>query len=421
MPLPLQIWVFVTKYFAWAITIGAWLHQRGAGQARARFAERLGRSSLSRPAGPVIWVHAASLGEIGQARELIQQLQHDGHTNILVTTMTATGADYVTRELPQVAHQFVPLDTATAVSRFLAFCRPQIAIFVEGDLWPRLVIETNTAACPLILLNARPSKSRDRASMVYGNLLGRFAAITCKSQAVATTIAALGVSPERIHDFGDLRADTSPLPVSQSDLAELTQSIGNRPVWIAASTHEGDESTVIAACKAVITTQPDALLIWAPRHPNRAPTIKTALTRHGITAALRSNHDLVTPQTQVYIANTMGEFGTLFETSKVVFLGGSFGDEGGHNPYEPAQSSCAIISGPNVKNHADGFDALVKCGGAFIVDDGFELGAKVASLLTGDQAIIAGNKAQAAVATSAGATEKTVTLIEEILMLTPPR
>ena len=411
----LKIWLFLTHWLSGLIAFGARIGHWRQGLDKTRFTERLGLATQPVPHKPVIWFHAASLGEISQVQDVILCLQKSERYQVLVTTMTSSGADFAARHLPDATHQFIPLDTPPAVEKFLGFWNPRIAIFVENDLWPRLIRETAKRDCPLILLNARPSKSRERAPQFYQNILMHFSAITCKSSQVAGGLRRLGIPSGKLLEFGDLRANAAPLLVSDTDVATLREEIGGRPVWIAASTHVGDEAEVLAACKIVLAQHPKTLLIWAPRHTNRGPAIQTALTRAGLASARRSQINLISSDTQVYIADTLGELGTLFQLSNIVFLGGSFGKDGGHNPYEPARSATAILTGPHVKNHSDGFHMLVQNGAGMRVSNGDALGQRIGGLLNDGTAVDMGQRAKDLVDKAPGATTQTIDLIEKKL------
>lgn len=355
MPLKIRLWLGLGALFAPLIHMVARMAHRSQGVDPARFAERLGNASAPRPDGRLVWVHAASLGEINQMPAVLDQLAADG-TQILVTTFSGSGAQWVAAELPDVIHQFLPLDTPKAVRKFLSHWSPDCAVFVESDLWPRLLSETHAQGIPMILVNARPSKSRDKNPKAQAALLAHFDAITCKSDTVRDGLSDIGLPVERLHSFGDLRAYGSPMPVDDTVLSTLRDQLAVRPVWIAASTHADDEDAVLDAHQEVLKHASNAILIWAPRHPKRASSIIAKAT--SMELAQRSRGAPITHNTQIYLADTLGELGIMFSLANTVFLGGSFGNEGGHNPYEPARFGCAVITGPNARNHADGFAAL---------------------------------------------------------------
>lgn len=395
MTFALRLWLGLTRVLpgplAWA---AARAHGRQGGDP-ARFDERLGRPGLPRPEGPVLWFHAASLGEVAQIRDLALGLAAGRGARLLVTTTTQAGADWVARSLPEAIHQFCPLDTPRAVRGFLSHWRPMAGILVESDLWPRLVMACHAQGIPLVLVNARASRTRARLPRSMAALLARFRLITCRTEAIAESIRALGVPADRVHVTGDLKAAVPPLRIDAFEAGRLANALGARPVWVAASTHAGDEPAVLAAQAALAATPDRPLLIWAPRHPHRAEAILTAARAQGLTVAQRSLEQRITSDTAIYLADTMGELGTLFALAPVVFLGGSFGPEGGHNPYEPAQLGKAILTGPHVRNFVDAFAGLQQAGAAEIVEDGADLARRLASLLPGQAARAPGDRARA--------------------------
>ena len=374
-----------------------------------RFAERLGVATVSNTNGRWIWVHAASLGEVGQTAQLIENLKEIHGYNVIVTTVTHSGANWVVKSLPNVVHQFLPLDTPMAVRNFFENWSPEMAIFIESDIWPRLVLEAAARQIPLALINARPSKSRARAPKSYRYLLSNFFAITCKSPQVLDGFHNLGIAPEKLFYFGDLRASVPALVVDQLALDTLQTAFSDRPVWIAASSHADDEAEIIKACKYVLEHQPNALLIWAPRHPKRAKNILDAAS--GILVSQRSKLEAITDKTQIYLADTLGELGTIFSCSKIVFLGGSFGSEGGHNPYEPACFGCCIITGPHVSNHHAAFSELARAGAATTVSSGVQLGAHIAETIALGGTANDGKKGRALVRAATVSAEKTGALL----------
>ncbi|MCG6884255.1 MAG: 3-deoxy-D-manno-octulosonic acid transferase [Silicimonas sp.] len=379
-PFSLRAWMMATRLFSGPLSALSRRQHGQMGAAPERFPERLGRASRCVD-GKVIWFHAASLGEVAQIGPLADVLARDTGKPILVTTTTASGADWVAREMPEAIHQFAPVDTPSAVAGFLAHWSISATIFVEGDLWPRLVMETHARGIPQILLNARPSRTRDRFPAAFGALLRPFALITCRSEEVADGIRSLGVAPERVRIMPDLKAAAARIPASDESVALLSSEIDGRPVWLAASTHPDDEEAVLTAHRRVREVRPDALLIVAPRHPQRAEPLQDRARVLEFATARRSLGEPIAPDCDVYIADTLGELGTFFQLAPVVFLGGSFGQEGGHNPYEPAHFGCAIVAGPNTRNFAAAYSALGAAGAARQVGTSSALGDRVAELL----------------------------------------
>ena len=405
MPFIIRTWLVLSKVFACLIRFWAKRMHGNQGISKDRFVERLGIATVERAKGRWVWIHAASLGEVGQTAQLVANLQKVHGYSVIITTVTQSGANWVAQSLPNVVHQYLPLDTPGAVCGFLDLWAPEIAIFVEADIWPRLVLETASRRIPLALINGRPSKSRDRAPKSYRYLLAHFFAITCKSAQVLEGFRRLGIAQDRLFFFGDLRASVPALSVDPAALVTLKMAISGRPVWIAASSHADDEAEILKACEHVLIQQPDALLIWAPRHPKRAQHIRDAAS--GLVVHQRTNSETITANTQIYLADTFGEMGTLFSCSDIVFLGGSFGAEGGHNPYEPACFGCYIMTGPNYRNHQDAFSEFMRVGAAETVADGAQLGQRLVQIISTGRADLDGKQGRTLVAAANGAVEKT--------------
>lgn len=381
------------------------------GAPRERFAERLGQPS-ARAAGPVVWIHGASLGEVAQIGPVVEALRARQTASVLVTTATQAGADWVARRLPGVIHQFAPLDTPRAVAGFLSAWDITAAVFVEGDLWPRMGCALQARGVPRVLLNARASRTRARLAGVYGALLHDFTAVTCRSEDVAEGLRDLGLPPTRVQVLPDLRIASAKLPVDDAARAEIAGWVGPRPLWLAASTHPGDEAAVIAAQRGVTEAHPGALLILAPRHPPRADALEQMAAEAGLRVARRSQGAPVEDGTQVYLADTLGEMGTFFALAPLAFVGGSFGGDGGHNPYEPAQFGTAILAGARVANFADAYARLAQDGAAELLDDPDRLGLRVAALLGSGELAAMGQAAERFMERQAGGVEATVALIE---------
>ncbi|QIZ79860.1 3-deoxy-D-manno-octulosonic acid transferase [Thalassovita gelatinovora] len=348
-----------------------------------RFVERLGRATEARPEGRLIWVHAASVGELLSVLRLADELAADTEARVLFTTTTTTAAQLAAERMPEGAiHQYLPVDTPKAVQGFLNHWAPDLALFVEGDLWPRLILRTKARGIPMALINTRVSKSRARAAKTSAALLGRFDLITAQDAAAAEQLSGLGVAAERLHVPGDLKAALPPPPVDRAALTALQLEIGARPVWIAASTHAGEDAEVLAAHRAALVQRPDLLLILVPRHPERAAEILALPGLAGMAVAQRSKGTAITARTQLYLADSLGEIGLFLSLSPVVFLGGSFGPQGGHNPFEPAHFGAVVLHGPKVVNFADSYAEMAAAGIAHEVADGADLGRAVLQWLS---------------------------------------
>lgn len=350
----------------------------------ARLAERFGTASALRPQGQVIWINAASVGEVASALDLARDLETATGAQLLFTTTTATGAETLARRLPQAIHQFQPVDTPAAIRAFLDHWQPDLACFMENDIWPRLMVETDKRRIPIAVINARASKTRSRAPRAIRALLSRAALISTQDAATAQQIQMLGLDPARIIDTGDLKAASSPLPADPEALAALQQAICTRPLWIAASTHPQDEGAVLDAHRAALRVHPDLLLVIIPRHPVRGPAIADLIHDKGLDSTSRSAGMLPAPHHQVYLADTLGETGLFYRLCPLVFLGGSFGDEGGHNPYEPAALGAASLHGPRVANFKLAYARLSQAGATQSVRDAEDLGARVTALVQSD-------------------------------------
>lgn len=410
----IHVWMLLTWCFALPMAAVTWVLHRRMGGDPDRFSERLGHNN-ARDDGSVVWFHAASLGEVMQIGPLAGHLNQSEKINILVTTTTVTGANWVAREMPYATHRFAPIDTPGAVRRFLDGWSIAAAVFVEGDLWPRMLKGLQNRDVPQILINARHSRTRMRFHSVFAALLKPFAFVTCRSEAVADSMRGLGLPSDKVHVLPDLRLTLPKLDVPQDAIAALSQAAQTRPIWLAASTHRTDEDHVLNAHLHGLKTFPDALLVIAPRHTDRgSPLMKLAQSK-GLKAAQRSRKEPVTQATQVYVADTMGELGAFFKLAPVAFIGGSFGQEGGHNPYEPAHFDTGIVYGPNVKNFIDAYASLRHAGAAQQVDDPKQLGQVIVDLMRGDKVATMGEAGRTYMANSQNCTLDYAKLIAGVL------
>lgn len=363
---------------------------RAHGVASLRVHERLGNASLPRPNRPVIWFHAASVGESLSVLNLITRMGErlPGH-DFLITSGTATSAELIAKRLPpRSAHQFAPLDVTGPVRRFLDHWRPDAAIFVESEIWPIMLADT---PAPLALVNARLSDRsvaawRKRAKSA-AFLLGQFRVLLAQNQRSMDNLRAMGAPAERVKLCGNLKATSAPLPVDMDALTDMQDALGGRMHWVASSTHPGEEEVVLAAHQALLRTRPDLCLVLIPRHPERGDEIVDLARKAGLTLARRSAGDPITDQTRIYLADTLGETGTWYASAPFTFLGGSLREIGGHNPIEPAQAGAAVISGPHVANFSETYDPMVETGGAVLIKTAEELADQVDLWLDDDQAL----------------------------------
>ena len=351
----------------------------------SRLAERHGIAATPRPDGPLLWVHAASVGEAQSVLSLVGRLlDMRRDLTVLVTSGTVTSASLLQSRLPQRAlHQYVPADLPGWVRRFLAHWRPGLALFVESELWPNLILETAGRGCPIVLVNGRMSARSferwRRAPAAARALLGRFALCLGQTERDRDRFATLG-APHADY-VGNLKYSAAPLPADDSELAKLKAALAERPLWLAASTHPGEEELAAAAHETLAETLPALLTIIVPRHPNRGDEIATLLAERGLTVCRRSAGDVPGPDSAVYLADTLGELGLFYRLADIAFIGGSTGTLGGHNPLEAAQLSCAVLYGPDMANFRTVAADLAAAEAAIQVDGAAELAAQIGRLL----------------------------------------
>ena len=337
----------------------------------ARLGERLGYGGRPRPDGPLIWIHGASVGESLSALPIIDRLQSRfPNASVLVTTGTLTSARLLSQRLPNGAfHQFIPLDTARAVGRFLDYWRPDAALFMESELWPNLLLRTAERGIPMALLNARMSQgSFDRWLKARGPakvMLSVFDICLAQDTDIVGRLESLGA--RNVSIIGNLKYAAPPLSFNENDLEELERMIGARKVWLAASTHEGEEVIVGHVHAQLKEDLPEVLTLLVPRHPTRGIEIASLLSDMGHKVALRSRNEPVTSKTDIYIADTLGELGLFYRAADIVFVGATLVPKGGHNPLEPARLNCAILYGPHTDNNITIYRELAATGAAFQV------------------------------------------------------
>lgn len=350
---------------------------------RLRFGERRGEARMARPPGPLVWLHGASVGELASVLPLIERISAR-EVNLLVTTGTVTSSGLAEQRLPRgVMHQFVPLDVPRFVRRFLDHWQPDLALFVESDLWPNMVIETSRRSVPMILVNGRLSENSykrwNNLPNTIDNLLQRFDLCLARTTADAERFGELGAP--NIVTTGNLKLDVPAPPADIAKLKDMQMAIGRRPVMAAASTHAGEEELIISAHHRLRANFPGLLTLIAPRHPERGPRIAEQVKAAGLHVVLRSQGELPKRSTDIYVADTMGELGLIYRLAPVVFVGGSLIEHGGQNPIEAAKLGAAIVHGPNVWNFAEIYAALGAAHGAEMVSDGKRLTATLAALM----------------------------------------
>ena len=346
----------------------------------ARLPERWGEDATPRPNGTLLWLHAASVGEVVSVLPVLPLLAVD---HVLLTTGTVTSAEVLAQRLPalecaeRVTHRFVPLDVPGWVARFLDHWRPDAAGFVEGEVWPNTLAACRARGIPLTLVNARLSP---RSAAGWGRVpgfaarnFGAFGRVLAQSPADAARVVALG--GRHVTAPGNLKFAAPPLPVADGALAELRASVGHRPLWVAASTHPGEEALAAAAHHALAPRHPGLLTIVVPRHPERGAAVAAELQ------APRRSQGATPPAGGLWVADTIGELGLFYRLSGVAFVGGSLVAHGGQNPLEAARLGCVVAVGPHTENFSGAVEVLERAGSLARVADAAELAAWVGGLL----------------------------------------
>jgi 3-deoxy-D-manno-octulosonic-acid transferase len=330
-----------------------------------RWREKLGVASLRRPDGPLVWCHAVGLGEVLALRGLINAMARQRpELRFLVTSTARSSAQVFAFNLPPgTVHQFLPLDAPAYLSRFLDHWRPALSVWAEQELWPGAVAAVHARGIPLALVNARITARsharRRRLRPLYRELLSCFALISVQESASAARLLELGAPTVRVH--GSFKPVAPPLTVDWQELGRLRRHLAGRRVWLAASTHPGDEQQVFAA--QVLLREMGWLLILVPRDPRRADIVASALSAAGLQYQRRSLAQLPTPQHSVWLADSYGELGLWYRLAEVALVGGGFDHIGGHNPWEPASLGVPVLHGPDAANflsdymRLDGADA----------------------------------------------------------------
>ncbi|GAA0653295.1 3-deoxy-D-manno-octulosonic acid transferase [Brevundimonas lenta] len=389
-----------------------------------RVDERLGVASVARPAGEVVWLHGVSVGETLSLLPVVERLRATRpDLTVLVTSGTLTSASLLARRLPEgVIHQFAPVDAPGAVAAFLDHWRPAAAVFVESELWPNLILDARKRGVRLILASARiTEKTVDgwrRFPAAARQILSAFDRILPQDGTSGERLESLGA---HIDGHVNLKLAGEAPPHDGAAFTRLSAAIGDRPVVVAASTHDGEE---IAVVRALDKLDERLCLILIPRHPERSAAIATALTRDGYRFALRSQGRQPDAETDLYVADTLGEMGLFLRLADVVIMGGSFSAAlekppvGGHNPLEPARLGKPALTGPDMTNWAVVTEALVEAGGLQIVQAPWDLPAALTPLLDDPAAARnMGDRARRAAAEAGSGLER---LMDALSPLLPP-
>lgn len=383
----------------------------------ARLSERHGHAGLPRPEGILLWFHAASVGETMSILPLIEALVSEGR-RVLLTTGTLTSAELAARRLPEGAvHQFLPVDLPGPVDRFLDHWRPDLAVFCESELWPNLMISAQRRGIPLGIVNGRMS---DRSHARWSRLKGLSRAmlanlVFCLTQTGidAERYADLGASPRAT---GNLKFDVPALPFDAELLAKFKDALKGRPVLVAASTHPGEDSTILDAVAKIRSRHPDLVTVIVPRHPERGDEIAAMAAAGGLVLPRRSAGAVPDDDTLVYLADTLGELGLFYRLADIAFVGGTLAPIGGHNPIEPIKLDVPVLHGPETHKNREIYDSLAAADATIQIGGDNDLARQVNRLLEDEQARAdLAARARAVVSGAEGALATTLTAIAEIL------
>lgn len=385
----------------------------------ARTEERRGISPRPRPPGPLVWIHGASVGEVLAAAALIERLR-DLDIGILLTSGTVTSAAIAAKRFPaDIIHQYIPYDSPRFVTRFLDHWRPSLALFVESDLWPNLILSAAARRLPMVLINGRMSQRSfprwQRMAATIAALLGRFDICLAQSDTDAERFTALG--SRNVITTGNLKLDVPAPPADAAKLEKLLAVTRGRTVIVASSTHPGEEDMLLAAHKQLADVVPSLLTVMVPRHASRGEAVAGMIAAAGAQVALRSREELPGAATDIYVADTMGELGLFYRLAPIVFMGGSLVPHGGQNPIEAIKLGAAVVHGPHVFNFGDVYEALDDAGGARQADTLEATVRQLGHMLMDPDARRASNDAAVAVVGRlGGALDRTWTALEPYLL-----
>lgn len=389
-PLPVRLysWLFeaLTPFWQW------WLNRRfkRGKETALGLEQRWVRQQPSRPEGKLIWGHAVGVGEALALAGLLRRLhlmQPDLH--FLMTTTARTSSEVLTRqELGEAfLHSFAPVDTPSNVEKFLDHWRPDLAIWCELDLWPALISETACREIPHVLINARMSErtflKRRPARSLYRPMLCGFDSIWVQNAESANHLVKLGAQVAQIQVTGNIKAFAPPLHVNTEELQKWREALGARPVWLLASSHDGEEALALDAHRLIREHCPDALLIIVPRDASRGPALKAL---GGPDTTQRSAGDLLPTTANHYIADTMGELGLWYRLCRIAMIGGSWVAVGGHNPYEAIALNCRVLHGPQLHNFLESYTDLDATGRSMMVQDADQIAQQVMKTWSGRNA-----------------------------------
>ncbi len=392
MVVSLTLYTWLWRLILPLVLVRLWWRGRLQPAYRQRIGERLG---LGRAPRAQIWIHAVSVGEVQAAEPLIRWLLDTAAISpILVTTTTPTGAERLRLLFAnRVSHRYLPFDLPETGARFLDQVQPRLVLIMETELWPNLLVELKRRAIPVALVNARLSERSARGYRRLGRFiaepLGSLALIAAQSPADAERFIALGAPRDRVQVIGNLKFDRNEPPNLAQDMQHIQALWGDRrPVWVAASTHEGEEEQVLAAHRHLLAHYPHALLVLVPRHPERFDRVAQLSERLGFQVVRHTQGRSPAAQETVYLGDTMGELPTLLAAADLAFIGGSLVPKGGHNPLEAAGAGVPVLIGPHTFNVSAIVQSLVAAGACVQVTDGSSLAPALEGLFADPQRLV---------------------------------
>ena len=389
-----------------------------------RFPERMGVAGIARPVGNLVWLHAASVGEAVSLLTLVDRFQQSRpDLHLLITTGTLTSAQMMAKRLPAgVIHQFIPLDSPAYVARFLDHWKPDVGLIVESELWPNLILMAAKRGVKMGLINARFSQSSyegwGKASGFLKSILTSFKLILAQDGDSHSRLEGRGA--RNVHSVGNLKFD-APAPTASQDHVEVLQkAVEGRPIWLAASTHPGEEEIISQAHVLLKKSHPDLLTFLVPRHPERGVEIGDMLDGQGLRVATRTVSYLPPKICDIMMIDTLGELGLFYALCPIVFMGGSLVPIGGHNFLEAARLNCALLTGPHTENFKEVVKTFEQANAVTIVNGAKDIAARVSTLLN-DEALrtTQAEHASQAAQSLAGVTDKVWDHIVPLLPAVP--
>jgi 3-deoxy-D-manno-octulosonic-acid transferase len=411
------IYLILMTFAAPVAAFVAWRRGLTNSERRESLADRFGRTQIT-VSKPVLWVHAASMGEVQAGVVLIKRLlaQYPSH-QIVVTTQTTTGAARVRAVFgDQVQHCFLPYDLPIAVNEFLNRLQPNLALILETELWPNLLRACRQRGIPIVIASARISprsfeRYRKLASL-FKPVLSHDVVIAAQTAEDAARFKFLGAGDVRT--MGNIKFDIDIPEAARASGSAFRALNANRFIWVAGSTHSSEEEATLAAHRRLLQAHPSALLVLVPRHPQRFDDVRALLARSGLNYVARSSNATITSETSVLLVDTMGELLSFYAAADVAFVGGSLAPVGGHNLLEPAALSVPILAGPHLSNAQDIADRMLAAGAARCVKSTEALGDAILKWAGDAQARLhAGRRGAEVVNANRGAVDRVMALIEE--------